>query len=430
MPNYSLATKALVVTLKSPLGGKTTGEVSEKTGIPRQTVNRIYATAIKRGFDPNLLPFLLKDEWLNEAPRIGRPTKQTPETIQKTLENVRTDRYGREKTCADLAGQLSNIGIQISATSIWRILRKAGMHKTKPTRKPGLTNEMKLARLRWCLDHQGWTLEDWKNVIWSDETSVVLGHRRGGYKIWRTKEERFLKSTIRPRWKGYSEFMFWGCFTYDKKGPCHCWLPETKAEKTKATKEIAAMNVALEPVMKEQWELETGLKRLGLRNLPGVKPQWKWDVKHGKLERTKGGGGIDWYRYQTVVLIPKLFPFAKECMESYADTIVQEDKAPSHAHHYQQVVYNLAAVKRLLWCGNSPDLNPIEPCWPWMKRNTTKKGAPQSRAEGIKRWKATWEELSQEQIQAWIERIPWHIEQIIQLKGGNEYKEGRKPVDI
>ena len=31
-------------------------------------------------------------------------------------------------------------------------------------------------------------------------------------------------------------------------------------------------------------------------------------------------------------------------------------------------------------------------------------------------------------IQAWIERIPWHIEQIIELEGGNEYKEGRKPV--
>jgi len=35
-------------------------------------------------------------------------------------------------------------------------------------------------------------------------------------------------------------------------------------------------------------------------------------------------------------------------------------------------------------------------------------------------------DLKQEQIQAWIERIPWHIEQIIAYGGGNEYKEGRK----
>ena len=224
------------------------------------------------------------------------------------------------------------------------------------------------------------------------------------YRIWRAKDERFLKSTIRPRWKGYSEFMFWGCFTYDTKGPCHCWLPETKTEKSKAVTEIAAMNEKLEPVMREQWELESGMSRLGLRGPPGRKPQWKWDVKHGKLERSFKGG-IDWYRYQTKILIPKLFPLAKECMQSRPATVVQEDKAPSHAHHYQEVVYNLSEVKRLLWCGNSPDLNPIEPCWPWMKRSTTKKGAPESRAEGIRRWEATWKELPQEKIQAWIERI-------------------------
>ena len=94
--------------------------------------------------------------------------------------------------------------------------KKAGFKKTKPTRKPGLTKKMKEDRLQWCLAHQDWTLEDQKRVIWSDETAVVL-HRRGGYRIWRTKDERFIRIAIRERWKGYSEFMFWGCFSYDKK---------------------------------------------------------------------------------------------------------------------------------------------------------------------------------------------------------------------
>jgi hypothetical protein len=62
-----------------------------------------------------------------------------------------------------------------------------------------------------------------------------------------------------------------------------------------------------------------------------------------------------------------------------------------------------------------------------MKRTTTKKGAPKSRSDAINRWEKCWrEDLTQGQIQAWIERIPWHIEQIIALEGGNEYKEGRK----
>jgi len=62
-----------------------------------------------------------------------------------------------------------------------------------------------------------------------------------------------------------------------------------------------------------------------------------------------------------------------------------------------------------------------------MKRWTTKKGAPKSCQEAVKAWEHCWrKELKQEQIQAWIERIPWHVEQIIQLGGENEYKEGRK----
>lgn len=32
----------------------------------------------------------------------------------------------------------------------------------------------------------------------------------------------------------------------------------------------------------------------------------------------------------------------------------------------------------------------------------------------FKVWEQCWESLSQEQIQAWIERILWHIEQISQ----------------
>jgi hypothetical protein len=60
-----------------------------------------------------------------------------------------------------------------------------------------------------------------------------------------------------------------------------------------------------------------------------------------------------------------------------------------------------------------------------MKRITTKKGAPKSRAEAIRVWEQCWRDLPQEKIQAWIERIPVHIKEIIRLEGGNEYKEGR-----
>jgi len=61
-----------------------------------------------------------------------------------------------------------------------------------------------------------------------------------------------------------------------------------------------------------------------------------------------------------------------------------------------------------------------------MKRRTTKKGAPKSKKDTIRVWKQAWDNLEQTQIQAWIKRIIVHIQQVIKLKGGNEYKEGRR----
>ena len=106
--------------------------------------------------------------------------------------------------------------------------------------------------------------------------------------------------------------------------------------------------------------------------------------------------------------------------------MVQEDKAPAHAHQAQSRIFLDAGIARLLWPGNSPDLNAIEPCWPWLKRKTTKRGPPTSRLVAERIWLKEWKNLEQERIQKWIERIPEHIEKIIVLEGSNNYKEGRK----
>lgn len=141
-----ISTRALIIGLKTT--GKTSVEVAELTNIPVRTINAIYARAIKRGFDPNRRPLELHDIYLTDAPRSGRPSKQTTDIQAKILTKVRFDRYSREKTCANIAGELSSKGNDISAITVWRILRKAGLKKTKPTRKPGLTQRMKNERLQ------------------------------------------------------------------------------------------------------------------------------------------------------------------------------------------------------------------------------------------------------------------------------------------
>jgi len=75
---------------------------------------------------------------------------------------------------------------------------------------------------------------------------VVLGHRRGRVRVWRRPDERDNIHCIRRRWKGVKEFMFWGCFSYYEKGPCHIWKDETMAEKKAAIKDLEARNAVIE----------------------------------------------------------------------------------------------------------------------------------------------------------------------------------------
>jgi hypothetical protein len=61
-----------------------------------------------------------------------------------------------------------------------------------------------------------------------------------------------------------------------------------KTERAAAQKEIDKLNEELEPILLQEWELNTHMSRLGLHNKPGSEPEWKWDKKHGKLTQTDG----------------------------------------------------------------------------------------------------------------------------------------------
>ncbi|EXA28976.1 hypothetical protein FOVG_19455 [Fusarium oxysporum f. sp. pisi HDV247] len=93
-PHTDIATRAFIVSLKAPCSGKSSNEVSEITGISVRQVDRIYGRAISRGFDPNIRPLILKNEYLEDAPRSGRPTKKTDEAKQLII--------GKLTGCRDL----------------------------------------------------------------------------------------------------------------------------------------------------------------------------------------------------------------------------------------------------------------------------------------------------------------------------------------
>jgi transposase len=266
-------------------------------------------------------------------------------------------------------------------------------------------------------------------VIWTDETSVILEKRRGMIKLWIRNDEldKWNFDCVRRRYKNYSEFMFWACYTYGYKGPCYCWPIESKIDKELAQKELDAINNAINNAVKEEERIEfeslkyaQDLLREGSRK-GGKKASFDVYWKNHKLVRKVTRGGIDWYRYQTHILRPLLLPFAQRMQLIRPDTIVQEDGAPGHVAKENRRIWIDFRVTRMIWPGNSPDLNMIEQAWFYLKRVTTRSKRLTSRAEAVKAWEKAWEELEQRRIDAWIEKIVDRIQTVIELKGGNEY---------
>ena len=50
------------------------------------------------------------------------------------------------------------------------------------------------------------------------------------------------------------EFMFWGCFFWHRKGPCHIWKVEMEKERKAAKEEIDVWNLAMESVLRQFYE--------------------------------------------------------------------------------------------------------------------------------------------------------------------------------
>jgi AcrR family transcriptional regulator len=120
-----LSTRAFVLALKT-YTTKTTAEIAAICGLSKSAINRNYGRVCERRFDPNLILIVVKDSYLEDAARAGRPPKQ--DQIKETvLDKIRRDRFRQEESYADLAGELSNESIKSRA---WvRSMRCSAWHK-------------------------------------------------------------------------------------------------------------------------------------------------------------------------------------------------------------------------------------------------------------------------------------------------------------
>ncbi|KAJ1299760.1 hypothetical protein OPQ81_000669 [Rhizoctonia solani] len=100
----------------------------------------------------------------------------------------------------------------ISPRTVRRALKRAGLKPKKKVKKPKLTPAHIKARIHFAEAHKDWTIEDWKRVLWSDETKIKRLGSDGIHWVWVRPGEELNDWMILPTMNfGGGSLMFWGC---------------------------------------------------------------------------------------------------------------------------------------------------------------------------------------------------------------------------
>ncbi len=99
-------------------------------------------------------------------------------------------------------------------------LKQMGYSSRRPHRVPLLSAKNRKRRLQFAQAHQNWTIVDWKNVVWFDESRFLLRYSDSRVRIWRKEHESMdtscLVSTVQAAGGGV---MVWGIFSWHTLGP-------------------------------------------------------------------------------------------------------------------------------------------------------------------------------------------------------------------
>ena len=75
------------------------------------------------------------------------------------------------KTGNEVRRELEN-RMSVFLKTVCNTLNELGIHSYTMSKVPAMTRRQKQARLTFAREHVSWTLDDWKKVVFSDETKV------------------------------------------------------------------------------------------------------------------------------------------------------------------------------------------------------------------------------------------------------------------
>lgn len=141
----------------------------------------------------------------------------------------------------EIQRQVKHHGVSVSIRTVRNRLKSFDLKSYRVARKPRLTPLMKKRRLDFARDHVSWTVEDWKKVMWSDESNF----EQFGIKATRVRRPsgaRYKEKFVIPTVKHCPSIMVWASFSAYGRGALVFLEPK---ERLNAEKYLKILNEKL-----------------------------------------------------------------------------------------------------------------------------------------------------------------------------------------
>ncbi len=179
--------------------GLNISKTADLLGFSRTTISRVYRECSE------------KEKISSERQLCGRKCLVDVRGQRRMARLVRDD---RKETVTQITTRY-NQGMQntISEDTTRRTLKQMGYSSRRPHRVPLLSAKNRKRRIQFTQTHQNWTLEDWKNVAWSDESRFLLRRRSDGrVRIWQEHESMDPSCLVWTVQASGGGVMVWGPF--------------------------------------------------------------------------------------------------------------------------------------------------------------------------------------------------------------------------
>jgi transposase len=291
----------------------------------------------------------------NSKPKMGHPAILTAQDKRRIDLYIKRSKETRQQPPE---GIIKALHLSVKHDTLVKAIHELGYRRCIARRRPLLKAIDEKRRLQFARTHKHWTVEDWKRVIFTDEMSIKIGMARLDIMwVWRKSGEEFHRDCVELKKRSTGGKMFWGAFRWGKIGP-------------------------------------------------------------GLFFQLNPGQKINSTIYRDQILLGPLKQFRDESLIDIADPIVMEDGAPVHNGVCKGV------REKLKWTvyehpPNSPDLNPIENIWAYMKREFAAKYKYVSSQADMQRIIIDmWNNFDDSMWNKLIESMPARMQAVIKAKGG------------